>query len=271
MRASFHLIALSGRSGELRQADGHRGSVKRLILTTVAVCVLHYATLEASTAILAYHGTLGYVTDGTAGWAFSPRADLIVTALGYPSGLMGLSVSLPQAPDGRGVGMPIGLWDANGTLLVSSYVHQDPAVGGWINGEFQFDLIPPTLLHADRVYRIGCSVPGGPVLFSASGVFARADTVTDPLINLFGEAFRGGGFTFPSQGGPDGVALIGPNFEFTAVAEPQTLSLMGLGGIALMAYRYTRRVKGPVRCSTEGRHSGALREFKGAAGNLLAS
>ncbi len=168
----------------------------------------------------------------TLGFRFTANAAVIVTHFSvFDSGQDGLAES-----------HEVGLWDGDGTLLVTGTIAAgtlDPLVN-----QFRSIAIPEVALVAGRSYSVGALF-----LTGADGLIFAGDAInfaTAPEITFLSSAFEGGpnlAFQTGSVGTEPGY--FGPNFRFRAVPEPSTLVsgataiLCGLGASRARRRRQT--------------------------------
>jgi hypothetical protein len=157
----------------------------------------------------------------SAGWSFTTNEALDVVAL--------------DALDPTGDGF-VRIYDASGNVLASATVTTaDHVEGGPV--AFYSHAISPVLLAANTLYYIAQDFSPNSTTF---GLYDTGVT-TDPAIT-YGAAVMGLDLgqtptTDYFSGGYDS-AYFGPNFDMTAVPEPASLTLFGLG---LLGLRLVRR------------------------------
>ncbi len=165
--------------------------------------------------------------NGPVGWTFQPNINISVTALGVFAGL----------PNN----LEVGLWNSSGTLLASSTI----TAGATPFNQSLYESITPVTLDASQVYYIAAFSASGPfqaLVLSPNLAPPDGNAIMSPDIQLGTVASANNGiFQFPGviEYVPDS-AIIAPNFEFTAVPEPSTFGLFGLGSLAFLA-RQRRR------------------------------
>ena len=208
--------------------------------------MLHLAVLGTAICMANAQGTFEAVWDysaaaagavaGTAGWTFTPQSTIKVTDLGFLDDLTS------QGP------VQIGLWDDQGALLAQAVVTATNVMGNIT----RYQSITPVLLAGGSVYTIGAYNPNGNVFLHFVDFGTNSmDTVTpdpsnpDPDLIQFNAAAEQdpahANFGKPTLLFPNGLDL-GANFRFQkAVPEPATWTLLGLGGLAVVAYRRSRR------------------------------
>jgi hypothetical protein len=154
------------------------------------------------------------------GWDFTASVPFVVDALGmWDAGSNGLVVS-----------HDVGLWTATGTLLASTTVtngNSTPTASAAAAGRWLFTPIAPLLLS-----------PGSYVL-GVHGALAGTDLTVGGTSVITPAGFTFGnerGVTFsPTLVFPDSVpnplvtGWFGPNLSVTAIPEPTTLTLLGIG------------------------------------------
>jgi len=128
----------------------------------------------------------------TCGFAFSPRADVTVVALGQ----------WDQGLDGLGTVGPVRLWQGDGTLLAAVSVPGGTAAP--LVGEYRYVPITPVRLLAGQVYVIGSAFISGPApAFDPSRMDPAFAAIEGRFI--FADAY-------PSR--PHASFLGGANFQF---------------------------------------------------------
>jgi hypothetical protein len=198
-----------------------------------------------------------FSADSTMGWSFTPRNDIQVTDLGYFDGGIGLSML-----------HKIGIWDAAGQLLTSTELGNNRPDGRLISdppfprlheGDHLYATIEPLVLVAGETYVIGATTALGsnmvPAVVGWGGAWdmypvavGPDSLVVDPQIGILEPALLWHGSAGPNASGGlvelhlpsdvyDGGTFVGVNFKFTPVPEPVTLSLLALGGAALIRRR----------------------------------
>jgi len=173
----------------------------------------------------------GYVT-GTAGWTFSPTANISVTALGVFDYIF---TTPNEGP------ISVGLWNANGSLLSSSLV----ASNSVLLNSTRYESITPTFLSAGLTYYIGAYAPAGTLLLSGVDPTMDGPVTMSPEIQLGMAVADPNAYGWPttSVGGP-GSTLLAPNFQFVdAVPEPAGGGLFILGAALLAKNRMKRPTK----------------------------
>jgi hypothetical protein len=172
------------------------------------------------------------ITSAARGWGFELSQPVTLTALGV----------WDDGGDGLTSAHTVDLWNGGATLLSSARINAGTvaaAAGGVVQGGvFRYEPITPIVLAAGTQYIVAMSTAhsDGDHFINFGGT-----TTTDPLVTI--NEFRLanlGGFAFPDRtfGGTSGY--FGPNFEFTAIAEPGSFALLG---IAVAAVGFMRRRK----------------------------
>lgn len=173
---------------------------------------------------------VGYVNNGTIGWAFSPSQDIVISSLGW------LTTNLPPAS------MSIGLWSADGTLLRSTAIDGNNVR---VNGNL-YESVAPLFVSAGSTMVIGAGTSGGTFNF-----VAYPHSPTTPPINFAGTAvFYGNGFTFPTVNSPDGDPdrfIPAATFLFQVVPEPSIVSLAAIGGLLFSCHRRRHLLRAKTR------------------------
>jgi len=129
----------------------------------------------------------------------------------------------------------VGIWDSGGTLLAQAVVNSASTQVASVNPQhaWLFTSIAPLQL-APGTYKLGAYYPSTADRFVAALNTPPAQLVVDPLA-IYGDSFfTPDGIEFFTE--PTGLgdtawnpAFFGPNARVTAVPEPATLALVGLG------------------------------------------
>jgi hypothetical protein len=168
----------------------------------------------------------GTGTGGTIGWTFEPLTEIRVTDLGC----------FQFYVQDQGA-VQVGLWTDSGDLLASNTVS---ATDLMVNSSV-YQAVTPVVLSSNTVYRIGLHALSGntpyPVASPPDGAISMSSD-----IQLKSAVNAASGFTLPVNNLGDGAMLVGPNFLYNwTIPEPSTLTLLGLGLLALMVRRRTVR------------------------------
>jgi len=201
-----------------------KNSLLLLIVTFLAI-----SNSPASEALLSYQNSEGGYVTGTAGWTFSPAANISVTGLGVFDSIFALPNEGP---------ISVGLWNASGTLLSSSLVTSNSSL---LNST-RYEAVAPTFLTAGLTYYIGAYAPGGTILLSGVDPAMDGPVTMSPGIQLGMAVADLNAYGWPTTpvGGP-GSALIAPNFQFVnAVPEPSAEGVFILGAALLVKNRMRR-------------------------------
>ena len=163
---------------------------------------------------------VGYLNNGTVGWAFSSAQDIVIESLGE---LLGGT----NAPATTRVS--IGLWAADGTLLRSAVIDNDSVP---INGSL-YTSVSPLFVSAGSTLVVGAGLSGGPTFL----FIALSNSPTQFPINFAGTASSyGNGLIFPTVYPTDGDTqrfIPAATFLFQPVPEPSALALSALGTLIL--------------------------------------
>ena len=178
-------------------------------------------------------------TGGTQGFKFTVNNNMTIDALGiYDAGYDGL------IQPGN-----VGLWLADGTLLVNAVV-PGGAVGE-PDGQFRFTSVTPTQLNTGVEYVIGAfsdgetfsSISNDPSYTTFGGVGS-----IDPRVNLLEDRYSGtanNSFVFPTLTDFPGIPAygwIGPNFRVAVVPLPAAGWLFGAALVGFVINGHKRKV-----------------------------
>ena len=196
------------------------------------VALLFLANLRLDAQILAVESTYNpagtyyaYPADSTYGWRFTVgNTPITVSRLGhFDAGLDGL-LDAHQ----------IGIWDTAGTLVAQATV---PAgTGGDLIGAYRFSLVPDTTLSANATYLIGAYYPQQS---DTAIAFDAPQTYATEISYLGASYFATSGFGPPGSSYSGTHGVFGPNFQFTAIPEPEHFAI--LIGAGLVVFFVVRR------------------------------
>jgi hypothetical protein len=195
--------------------------MKKRSATFLTAFVLAALPAAADTLAINFSNTTGEPLSNpplTLGWAFEVNTPVNVTSLSF----------FDSDQDGLAESHPIGLWNAAGTLLASATV--DAGTANPLHDKFRAVPVTPTLLTPGS-YRIGALFASGsdPNMFPTfTADFSAAPEITFlRTASAVGPVLAMPAPTFFSMG----PAYFGPNFEFQAVPEPSSISLVGVAGL----------------------------------------
>ena len=189
---------------------------------------------------------------GVAGWQFTTRMDISISALGlydaagiYGGGFVG---------DGLLEEHAVGIWDISNhsTPLLSALI---PAgtLAPLANG-FRYVSTSPVVLPSNHDYVIAALFSDAAQKdFGVGGPNDPTYATVSPQIEFGGYRFEGlSVLAFPEYYEPGEWWGFGPNFTYTVVPEPSTLGLCALAAAVLFGSRNTLRLRtAPVRPSPE--------------------
>jgi len=197
-----------------------RKTIKKLDWIVAVLVLCAGGRLSAQEAILNYGSeyAAGYANGG-AGFEFTPLANISVTSLGYSqSGLASYS--------GESGTALVSLWSSTGGLLSTALIAgTDPTFN-----QSYYQTVSPVSLYAGVSYFISAKEPdsGTWVGDVSAGTFS-----VSPDITYLGVA-EGSNIWTGLLPNTTGDLTEGPDFRYTVVPEPSTLSLIGLG-LAVLA------------------------------------
>jgi PEP-CTERM motif len=129
---------------------------------------------------------------------------------------------------------PVGLWDSGGTLLAQVVVDSTSTQVAALNpaGAWWFTSIAPLLLQPGT-YKVGAYYPSTSDLFISSLNVPPAQIVVNPLVTYGDSYYANGNFQYFTEPNTNAAhwdpGFFGPNAQVTAVPEPGTIALLGLG------------------------------------------
>jgi len=179
-------------------------------------------------------------TKDTMGWSFEPNEELSLTHLGF----------FDADGDGLEVSHRIGLWTSDGQLLAEAFMPS--GTGASLLDGYRYVEVEPLALHPDQTYVIGATAVwkephgNGLLIFDTYPCYnvEPASLVIDDNLTLtsFRRFVDGNGglpplppgeLHYPSSQFPEGYFLA-PNFAFTVVPEPGSLSMLSALLVALL-------------------------------------
>ena len=169
----------------------------------------------------------GTGTGGTIGWNFEPLTEIRLTDLGCF-----------QSYAQNNGSVQVGVWTDTGTLLASNIVSATDLL---INSSV-YQPVTPVVLSSNTVYVIGLHALSGNTPFSIAIPPDDGSISVSSDIQLNSAVNAQSGFTFPASNLGDGMMFVGPNFRYDwTIPEPSTVTIFGLGLLALVARRVKAR------------------------------
>jgi hypothetical protein len=208
---------------------------KNILFSLVFGVVLAWTTsLHAQGQITALQGWTGGInfnwgatTGYTFGWQFQVNQDIEVNSLGVDD--------LGSGGDSSdSTSRQVAIWTDSGILLAAATV----SLPGQVSDTFVWGTLDTPLDLSAGTYRIGAFYPGPATdtfIYTATSV-----TMAPEITYINSAASDDMGFSFPNYTNWYPDAFFGPNFQYTTVPEPSMLALVGLGGLALAAWRRHR-------------------------------
>ena len=156
------------------------------------------------------------------GFQFTPLVNIIVDSLGY----------IDVGQNGLAAGHQAGIWDSSGTLLTSAILTTGTLAGPVLNGaQFTYTPITPIMLSAGSTYTIGAEYDSADQMFYD---FSGSQTSAAPSllsVSSVGYYVVNQGFAEPTSTISNHYDIV--NFTASAVPEPSSLALAGLGALTL--------------------------------------
>jgi hypothetical protein len=225
------------KKGAMTKSQRYVPAIILLVLTIVLVTEASAAPIPAvsftgSTSTTAVNSCCPQ----SLGWEFTVSAPIQVTHLGvYDDDLDGLLFAHDVA-----------IWSTAGSAALGSALGTATVPSGTtapLTAQFRYVALVTPFVLAPGSYIIGATWNGGsPDDYIAGGALSAFTTAAG--ITFFEPRHSGGFSPFTRPVGPSfsGInpGVFGPNFQFTAVPEPGTLTLTALG-VAGLAARFRRR------------------------------
>ncbi len=195
------------------------------LATVSALCC--FGRLEASEAITTYSGGSSYVgyTYGGTGFAFSPRADMVITALGYSG------VDLTEEA------YQVSLWDTNGVAFRTATLTTNNPL---LNLTY-YQEIPPVSLAAGVTYYLSAIATtnglwnGNVIINPGNGTFSVAPDIT----YLAAASGTNGAGAFPAGLRDAGFYFIGANFQYQLRPEIVLTGISVSNALARISFQVT--------------------------------
>ncbi|MEX0746005.1 MAG: DUF4082 domain-containing protein [Phycisphaeraceae bacterium] len=199
-------------------------TVHHLIAALVVATAGFAGTADAAMLFTDPGGTNWRDHPGAVGLSFTVTGgnDLTVTALGF----------IDQDEDGLAQDHRVGLWDSSGSLVGEVTVAS--GIGATLIDGFRYvDLAGPVTLTLGQSYTIGAETfdGTGADLFRDDGTSATLGAEIGSPAALYRETYNRPEYEHP------GTGFVAPNMVYAPVPEPASLTLAGLGGLALLVRR----------------------------------
>jgi hypothetical protein len=163
------------------------------------------------------------------GWCFQVTTNIHVTDIGW----------FDAYGDGLSASHDIGIWDSSPQLLFSTNIASGTSASLGAD-TFRFISIPFVNLQTGTTYVIAGLTTSDAYIVPGQVNQGPSSVSYAPEITFLGVATGGNTFQYPSYAGSGGYARFAPNFVFSAIPEPSTAVLLGLGG-GCVAFLQTRR------------------------------
>jgi hypothetical protein len=188
--------------------------MKKLVLFGALFLTLWTANGQGKLeAIIDDAGSVAGSYAGTAGWTFQPLKEMTVTDLGCLTNVVALMGSVQ-----------IGLWDQNGVLLASNTITSADT----LSHQTYYESITPVAILPSQTYHIGAYSGGLISLVIGGPGFGFMNSLSGD-IQMGSAANTASGFAFPAVVADSaGVLLLAPNFRYTNIPEPSSLSLLAI-------------------------------------------
>jgi hypothetical protein len=193
-------------------------------ISALAILLSVGGMCRGSSIAFSYSGGANTTIGGgnTYGFQFTPLVNIIVDSLGY----------IDVGQNGLAAGHQAGIWDSSGTLLTSATLTTGTLEGPVLDGaQFTYTAITPITLFAGNTYTIGAEEDSADPIFYD---FSAIQTSAAPSLLTVSSV----GYYVVNQGFAEPTSTIGNhydivNFTASAVPEPSSLALAGLGALAL--------------------------------------
>ena len=224
-------------------------AVLRVSLHAVRVCLLVFLTAISAQAGYFFDGSRGFlgVYYDTVGYKFSVGSNPIaITKVGI----------LDNIDDGLASTNQVGLWDANGTLILNVEIPQGTAAP--VSDHYRWITLPvPLVLPANAVFTAGAAAVGWLSEYRFSGQAG----MPSPDLNLI-SAVRNNNYlqpgsviSMPTLGELPGQALIGANFAYVLVPAVNS-SVTAIAPLGETFYYQITATNSPASFSASGLPAG---------------